>query len=55
MDETICENLRETLDILDKEYKEIILVGEANCDFNNKKMLMQASSSFSTQNIKWNS
>ena len=32
VDETAFENLRETLGILDREGKEIILVGDTNCD-----------------------
>ena len=37
VDETAFENLRETLGILDKEGKEIILVGDTNCDLKDKK------------------
>ena len=37
VDETAFENLRETLGMLDKEGKEIISVGETNCDFKDKK------------------
>ena len=37
MDETAFENLRKTLVILEMEGKEIVLVGDTNCDFKDKK------------------
>ena len=39
VDDTSFENLRETLGILDKEGKELVLVGDPNCDFKDKKCL----------------
>ena len=54
VDETAFENLRETLGILDKEGKEVILL-VINCDFKDKRMVMQTNSNLSTQNIRWNS
>ena len=37
VDETAFENLRETLGMHDREGKEIILVGDINCDFKDKE------------------
>ena len=37
MDVTVFENLRETVRTLDLKKKEIILIGDTNCDFKGAK------------------